>query len=189
MRPLPPFCPIALPTSTNTPYPIPDLSDINHLCTRSPLYLSLRTRRACHPLPLSLSPRLAAGLLVDPSVATKAFLCGYPRDGGTMGKVCHPPGVSDWCVPGCRMPYSVWSDPMRKDIHSVKQLLEEHKASMDRGERNGDRSCLQPNCFYNEVRSHPFPNALTKAHAHAHACTCTLSVACSDNRTRTRASA
>ena len=31
------------------------------------------------------------------------LLCSYPDDGGTMGKLCHPPGVDreGGCVPGC----------------------------------------------------------------------------------------
>uniref|UniRef100_A0A7S0P0A4 Uncharacterized protein n=1 Tax=Calcidiscus leptoporus TaxID=127549 RepID=A0A7S0P0A4_9EUKA len=53
------------------------------------------------------------GFVLQPEAAGEAFLCAYFRDGGTMDKKCHPPGVTSSCVPGCRMPYSVWSDGLR----------------------------------------------------------------------------
>ena len=28
-------------------------------------------------------------------------LCSYTSDGGTMTKICQPPGVTDKCIPGC----------------------------------------------------------------------------------------
>ena len=40
-----------------------------------------------------------AGLVLNPSQAQ--LLCSYGNDGGTMTKLCDPPGLSATCIPGC----------------------------------------------------------------------------------------
>eukprot|EP00965_Chrysotila_dentata_P236560 6201391-Pleurochrysis_carterae.AAC.3 len=94
---------------------------------------------------------MAAGFVVRPAVAQQALLCAYARDGGTMTKRCKPKGVSAVCIPGCK---NVNEERHRKGVHypdSLVEMLSEHVRSIDSGERRGDVSCLQPNCFYNEV--------------------------------------
>jgi len=68
-----------------------------------------------------------------------------------MTKRCKPKGVSAVCIPGCK---NVNEERHRKGVHypdSLVEMLSEHVRSIDSGERRGDVSCLQPNCFYNEV--------------------------------------
>ena len=44
------------------------------------------------------------GVILNP-LATR-ILCAYGGDGGTRGKLCHPPGLSETCIPGCISPDS-----------------------------------------------------------------------------------
>lgn len=39
------------------------------------------------------------GVVLNPDY--NSVLCFYGGDGGTRGKLCHPPGLSATCVPGC----------------------------------------------------------------------------------------
>lgn len=41
----------------------------------------------------------APGFILRPDAVT--LLCSYADDGGSQSANCHPPGVSDECVPGC----------------------------------------------------------------------------------------
>lgn len=41
----------------------------------------------------------AAGFVLSPYFSR--VLCSYPGDGGTINRLCHPPGLSSKCVPGC----------------------------------------------------------------------------------------
>ena len=40
------------------------------------------------------------GVVLNPEYTR--LLCAYGGDGGTRGKACSPPGVSDTCLPGCK---------------------------------------------------------------------------------------
>jgi hypothetical protein len=40
-----------------------------------------------------------SGIVLDPFEAE--LLCAYGNDGGTMTKLCDPPGISATCLPGC----------------------------------------------------------------------------------------
>lgn len=55
------------------------------------------------------------GFVLSP-YATRV-LCAYGGDGGTRGKLCSPPGLSDSCVPGCapKNAPDTWCDP---SVHS-----------------------------------------------------------------------
>ena len=49
------------------------------------------------------------GFLLNPNHTR--ILCIYGGDGGTRGKLCRPPGVSDDCIPGCKAsPFDQWCD-------------------------------------------------------------------------------
>jgi len=91
------------------------------------------------------------GFILQPFAVDRAFLCGYKQDGGTMGKVCSPPGISEQCVPGCRLQRPTWSDGLRRSRGQLWQLLEEQEEDMISGLRNGVRSCGQDTCYYNEL--------------------------------------
>ena len=75
-----------------------------------------------------------AGVIIDPREVE--VLCSYFYDGGTMAKLCDPPGVSRRCVPGCYAEGSenaVWCDPpdaiyqcaMKPDM--LGTMMTEHK--------------------------------------------------------------
>ena len=49
------------------------------------------------------------GVILNPE-ATR-LLCAYGGDGGTRGKLCHPPGVSGSCIPGCTSGPRQWCNP------------------------------------------------------------------------------
>jgi len=56
------------------------------------------------------------GVILSPD-ATRV-LCAYGGDGGTRGKLCHPPGLTAQCVPGCMMgqgSYEAWCEPGPND--------------------------------------------------------------------------
>ena len=49
------------------------------------------------------------GVILSPN-ATRV-LCAYGGDGGTRGKTCTPPGLTDTCTPGCASSlYDTWCD-------------------------------------------------------------------------------
>ena len=50
------------------------------------------------------------GFILRPQFTT--IFCAFGGDGGTRGKVCHPPGLSPTCVPGCQTRLrDQWCDP------------------------------------------------------------------------------
>ena len=52
------------------------------------------------------------GVILNPN--HNRVLCFYGGDGGTRGKLCHPPGVTETCIPGCHeRPTDKWCDASR----------------------------------------------------------------------------
>ena len=49
------------------------------------------------------------GIILNPEASR--LLCAYGGDGGTRGKLCHPPGVSGSCIPGCASGSPQWCNP------------------------------------------------------------------------------
>ena len=45
-----------------------------------------------------------SGVVIAPQAAQSELLCGYGSDGGSMNKLCEPPGRSSKCLPGCGAP-------------------------------------------------------------------------------------
>ena len=43
-----------------------------------------------------------SGVILEPRRAQSELLCGYGSDGGSMNKLCNPPGVTENCIPGCQ---------------------------------------------------------------------------------------
>lgn len=56
------------------------------------------------------------------SAGRAKVLCAYAGDGGTMSKLCDPPGLSDHCVPGCSS--SVSEDAVRQMLVLQEKRLE-----------------------------------------------------------------
>ena len=68
-------------------------------------------------------------------------MCAYAGDGGTMRKLCDPPGLSERCVPGCS---GRWTGAMRPG--EMRRMLEKQEARLE----------TKP---YNEVVLDPTPCA------------------------------
>ena len=49
----------------------------------------------------------AGGFVIRPSQIS--LNCAYPADGGSQSALCHPPGRSSTCMPGCKR----WCDPAK----------------------------------------------------------------------------
>lgn len=56
----------------------------------------------------------AGGLIfrMSPPAYNRIF-CSWAADGGTMEKVCEPPGESQYCLPGCWIEVPNWCTPVR----------------------------------------------------------------------------
>jgi len=100
-------------------------------------------------LPFFFSSR-KSGFVLDPAHAS--MLCSYPRDGGSMHRLCEPPGASSSCSPGCWGTHEQqhhcqrWMVPCYTDLEEMLALHEKRHPFDELDE------CEQGNgCMYNEV--------------------------------------
>ena len=89
--------------------------------------------------PIPVFSELVGGIIYAPGAAR--VLCAYAADGGSMRKLCDPPGLSSHCVPGCS---GGWSGATRKG--EMKHMLERQEVRLE----------TKP---YNEVVLDPTPCA------------------------------
>ena len=80
--------------------------------------------------PIPVFSEIYGGLIFAPGVAR--VLCSYAGDGGTMRKLCDPPGLSEHCVPGCghgSMRPGPWTGSMRKG--ELKSMLKKQETRLE----------------------------------------------------------
>ena len=80
--------------------------------------------------PIPVFSEIYGGLIFAPGVAR--VMCSYAGDGGTMRKLCDPPGLSEQCVPGCghgSMRPGPWTGSMRKG--ELKSMLKKQETRLE----------------------------------------------------------
>ena len=94
-----------------------------------------------------------AGFVLRPKIASRLLLCSWCIDAATVGQQCHPPGVSDKCIPGCSLHNGGWCEPpgLTHGLYcpwrptQLKEMLQTHKNNVHHG-------CVERRCRpYNEL--------------------------------------
>ena len=95
------------------------------------------------------------GFVINSAViGMHAVSCAWAIDGGTLGALCDPKGMSPSCTPGCRNGYGCLSLPYEGDycwwpITQLRAMMEQ-QARLAPLRANND-TCNEEDCLYNEL--------------------------------------